>query len=169
MIRKERNREFNIQSSGKEIMSIITKEQREELFRQHADHYLLCFSSKCPLREHCLHALVNEYANKTNLVVTSVNLNNPKMQTEECPRYDSDEPIKMPVGIKPIYYDMPGRLEKLIKGRLIALFSRKRYYAYHNGTLPLTPDVEQQVRQTAKDAGWNEPLTFAGTVVDYVW
>ena len=147
----------------------MTRERREQLFRQHADHYLLCFSTQCPLREHCLHALLNEYASRTNSVVTSVNLNNPMMQTENCPCYDKDEPIEMPVGIKPIYYDMPGRLEKLIKGKLIGYYSRKRYYEYHNGTLPLTPDVEQYVRRTAKEAGWDEPLTFAGTVVDYVW
>ena len=149
---------------------MLENKTHEEQFREHAKTYLLCFSKQCPLREHCLHSLLNEYANKTNLVVTaSVNLNNPRMQTDKCPHFAKDEPIEMPVGIAPIYHDMPGWMERKIKGSLIDFFSRKRYYMYHNGTLPMPPDVENYVRKTAKDAGWDKELTFAGTVTDIMW
>ena len=104
---------------------MLENKTHEEQFREHAKTYLLCFSKQCPLREHCLHSLLNEYANKTNLVVTaSVNLNNPRMQTDKCPHFAKDEPIEMPVGIAPIYHDMPGWMERKIKGSLIDFFCK---------------------------------------------
>ena len=149
---------------------MTANKSREELFSEHAKTYPLCFSVQCTLREHCLHSLLNEYADKTQLfVITSINLNNPLTQTENCPNYASDEAIEMPTGIAPIYHDMPGWMEKKIKSSLIAYYSRKRYYMYHNGTLPMTPDVERHVRKTAKDAGWDKELIFAGSIIDYKW
>ena len=91
------------------------------------------------------------------------------MQREGCPLFSKDEPIRMPVGLFPIYYDMPGRMERAIKNHLIHVYSRKRYYEYHNGTRPMTPDVERYVRQTLKAYGWTQEPTFHGYVEEYLW
>ena len=174
----------------------ITPKTREQIFKEKADTYSVCYSTVCPLREHCLHSILSAYTPQDRMLVQSVNLTNPEMQREGCPwfrndepirmpvglstiYYDmpregcpwfrNDEPIRMPVGLSTIYYDMPGRIERAIKNHLIHVYSRKRYYEYHNGTRSLTPDVERYVRQTLKNYGWNQEPTFRGYVEDYLW
>ncbi len=146
-----------------------TPKTREEIFAEKADNYEACYSDICPLRDHCLHSILSNYKPTERLYVTCVNLHNPKMQREDCPLFRMDEPIRMPKGLSAIYYDMPGRLERAIKNHLINVYSRKRYYEYHNGTRPLTPDVERYVRQVLKNYGWTQEPTFADYVEEYLW
>ena len=91
------------------------------------------------------------------------------MQREGCPLFRKDEVIRMPIKLSTSYYDMPGRMERAIKNHLIIVYSRKRYYEYHNGTRPLTLDVERYVRQTLKNYGWAEEPRFLEYVEDYLW
>ena len=146
-----------------------TQKTREEIFAEKADNYEACFSTTCPLREHCLHSLLASYKPKERLYITCVNLCNPQMQREGCPLFRKDEVIRMPVKLSTIYYDMPGRMERAIKNHLINVYSRKRYYEYHNGTRPLVPEVERYVRQTLKNYGWTEEPRFLDFVEDYLW
>ena len=146
-----------------------TPKTREQIFAEKADNYGICYSTICPLREHCLHSLLASYKPQDRLYTNCVNLNNPQMQREGCPLFCKDEPVRMPIGLSTIYYDMPGRIERAIKNLLIHVYSRKRYYEYHNGTRPLTPDVEAYVRQVCRANGWTADLTFGGYVEDYLW
>ena len=130
---------------------------REQIFAEKADNYGICYSTICPLREHCLHSILASYKPKDRIYTNCVNLNNP------------DEPIRMPIGISTVYYDMPGRMERAIKNHLIHVYSRKRYYEYHNGTRPMTPDVERYVRKTLKNYGWTQEPNFHGYVEEYLW
>ena len=91
------------------------------------------------------------------------------MQRSDCPMFRKDEPVRMPTGLAAIYYNMPGRIERAIKNHLINVYSRKRYYEYHNGTRPMTPDVEQYIRQVIKNAGWTEEPRFLNYVEEYLW
>lgn len=91
------------------------------------------------------------------------------MQRSDCPLFRKDEPVRMPIGLSTIYYNMPSRIERAIKHHLINVYSRKRYYEYHNGTRPMTPDVEQYVRDTIKRYGWTEEPNFSGYVEEYLW
>ena len=142
---------------------------REELFAEKAYNYEVCYSSICPLREHCLHSILSSYTPADRIYVHSVNLNNPKMQRDDCPQFRKDEPVRMPTGLATIYHDMPGRIERAIKNHLINIYSRKRYYEYHNGTRPLTPDVERYVRQVLKNYGWTDEPNFRCYFEDYLW
>ncbi len=146
-----------------------TQKTREEIFAEKADNYPACFSETCPLREHCLHHILTSYKPKDRIYITCVNLQNPQMQGKDCPQFRKDEPIRMPVGLAAIYYDMPGRMERAIKNHLINVYSRKRYYEYHNGTRPLIPEVERYVRQTIKTYGWPHEPQFGGYVEEYLW
>ena len=130
-----------------------TPKAREQIFAEKADNYGICYSAICPLRE--------SYKPQDRLYTDCVNLNNPKMQREGCPLFAKDEPVRMPIGLSTVYYDMPGRMERAIKNHLIHVYSRKRYYEYHNGTRPMTPDVERYVRQTLKNYGWTQEPQFA--------
>ena len=127
-----------------------TPKTREQIFAEKADNYGICYSTVCPLREHCLHSLLTS-------------------QREGCPLFAKDEPVRMPIGLSTIYYDMPGRIERSIKNHLIHVYSRKRYYEYHNGTRPMTPDVERYVRQIIKNYGWTEDPQFGGYVEEFLW
>ncbi len=147
----------------------ITPKTREEIFREKADSYNVCYSTSCPVREHCLHCILSSYTPDDRVYVNSVNLNNPQTQRSDCPLFRNDEPVRMPAGLSTIYYNMPGRIERAVKHHLINVYSRKRYYEYHNGTRPLTPDVEHYVRQTLKRHGWAEEPTFKGYVEEYLW
>ena len=142
---------------------------RAEIFAEKADNYPVCFSETCPLREHCLHRILASYKPKDRIYITCVNLLNPQMQGEDCPQYRHDEPVRLPIGLSTIYYDMPSRIERAIKNHLINVYSRKRYYEYHNGTRPMTPDVERYVRLTIKNFGWTQEPNFAGYVEEYLW
>ena len=92
-----------------------TPKTREQIFAEKADNYGICYSTVCPLREHCLHSLLTSYMPKDRLYTNCVNLNNPQMQREGCPMFAKDEPVRMPIGLSTIYYDMPGRIERSIK------------------------------------------------------
>ena len=129
----------------------------------------VCQSQSCPVREHCLRSILKDYVPENAPVVTEVNLRNPKTQREGCPQYCSDQPVRMPLGLRRMYYDMPSRIEHAVKNRLINLTSRKRYYEYHSGKRPVTPDVEQLIRQTLLAAGWQQEPVFDGYVEEYLW
>ena len=141
---------------------------REKVFREKAQTYLPCFSERCPLREHCLHALLRPYIPQDKFVTMSINLVSPKAETDQCQMYRSDQPVRMVAGLHAIYYDMPGRLERSIKQHLIYRYSRKRYYEYHNGTRPLPPEEEDYIRRLLKANGWKEELHFGGYVEEYI-
>ena len=146
-----------------------TPKTREEIFAEKAENYQVCYSQICPLREHCLHSILSSYTPKDRIYIFCVNLNNPKMQRSDCPQFRKDEPVRMPIGLSTIYYNMPGRIERAVKNHLINVYSRKRYYEYHNGARPLTPDVERYVRQVIKNAGWTEEPNFRGYVEQFLW
>ncbi|MEE3445819.1 MAG: DUF6078 family protein, partial [Prevotella sp.] len=117
---------------------------REQLFAEKAaKSYAICHSQTCPLREHCLRRLLLAYVPKDRRLTACVNLNNPAMQTETCPMYRNDQPVRMPLGIAKMYYDMPLRIAHPLKQFLIQHFNRKRYYEYHSGYKPVPPDHEQ--------------------------
>lgn len=90
----------------------ITPKTLEQLLREKAESsYTICSSNECPLRQSCLHWMAREYSPKHPFVVSTINLMNPLMQTDQCPMYSSSRPIRMPLGISKMYYDMPRRIE----------------------------------------------------------
>lgn len=143
--------------------------ETERLFTEKAGNYIVCFSASCPLRMHCLRSILTSYVPTDRHITTCVNLRHPQMQQENCPRFVSDQPLRMPYGLSAIYYDMPSRIERSVKNALIRKFSRKRYYEYHNGTRLLTPDAEKTVRDVLLSYGWTQEPTFLGYKEEYLW
>ncbi len=146
----------------------MAQKSKSEIFREIVTKEPVCMSEECPLRTHCLRSILKDYVPENSLLVTVVNLRNPKMQQEGCPRYVSDTPVRMPLGLRSMYFDMPSRLERLVKGRLIATFSRRRYYEYHMGRRPITPDIEQTIRQNLSNSGWHQEPAFDSYVEEYL-
>ena len=141
---------------------------REEKFREIATKATICQSQHCPIGEHCLRHILKDFVPEHYPTVSAVHLGNPKMQTADCPQFRPDEPVRMPLGLKRMYYDMPRHLERTIKSRLISLFSLKRYYQYHGGRRPVTPDVEQIIRQTLLASGWTQDPVFDDYTEEYL-
>ncbi len=150
-------------------LSKIAPEANEAKFREMATKGPVCQSQTCPVRERCLRFILNVYVPENQIVVNDINLRNPKMQKDDCPKFSPDAPVRMPLGLKQMYYDMPHHIERAVKNHLISLFTRKRYYEYHNGQRPVTPDIEATIRQTLLAAGWTQEPTFDGYVEEYLW
>ena len=147
-----------------------TPKTREQLFAEKADKsYTICYSHACPLRQHCLRWQLRDYTPKDRRISNCVNLNNPAMQTDTCPMYRDDQPVRMPLGIAKMYYDMPQRIAHPLKQFLIQHFNRKRYYEHHSGYRPVPPAHEQYIRQTIIRFGWTAPVEFNSYVEDYLW
>ena len=84
-----------------------TPKTREQLFAEKAEKsYAICYSQTCPLRAHCLRSQLLAYVPLDRRISSCVNLNNPAMQTETCHMYRDDQPVRMPLGIAKMYYDM---------------------------------------------------------------
>ena len=147
-----------------------TPKTREQLFAEKAGKsYAVCYSQTCTLRQHCLRWQLSSYLPESRRLTTCTNLNNPAMQTETCPMYRNDHPVRMPLGIAKMYYDMPQRIAHPLKQFLIQHFNRKRYYEYHSGYRPVPPAHEQYIRQTIIRFGWQQPIEFNSYVEDYLW
>ena len=147
-----------------------TPKTREQLFTEKAEKsYAICYSQTCPLREHCLRSQLLAYVPQDRRISSCVNLNNPAMQTETCPMYRDDQPVRMPLGIAKMYYDMPLRIARPLKQHLIQYFNRKRYYEYHSGYRPVPPEHEQYIRQAILRFGWQQPIEFNDYIEDYLW
>ena len=142
---------------------------REELFREKAANYPVCHSQDCPIKEHFLSFILKDYVPESLPAHMCINLRNPQMQRPDCPQYRQSEPVRMPLGLSQMYHDMPGHMERAVKNHLIHLFSRKRYYQYHNGQRPVTPAEEQIIRQTLLAAGWTQEPVFNDYVEEYLW
>jgi hypothetical protein len=147
----------------------MTVKNTEEQFREKATTYVVCYSTLCPRRDHCLRSILSHYVDPDLRLVKSINLASPLVQRDDCPEYRDDQPLRMPFGLKPLYQDMPGAMERAVKKQLISIYSRKRYYQYHNGLRPLSPDVEECLRQTLLNVGWQHEPTFLGYVEEYLW
>ena len=146
------------------------KKTREELFAEKASKsYAICYSETCPLRTHCLRWQLRTYTPKDHRMTTCVNLNNPAMQTEGCPVYRDDSPVRMPLGISKMYYDMPQRIAHPLKQHLIQHFNRKRYYEYHSGYRPVPPEHVQYILKAIASFGWTQPVEFNSYVEEFLW
>lgn len=143
--------------------------QRDRLFREKAASYPVCFNESCPRHATCLHWMLHDYLPENTLLLKCVNPHHADVAAGKCPLYRDSAPHRMPYGILSVYHDMPARTERSIKNRLISQFSRKRYYEYHNGTRPMTPEVEKYVRGVIRAAGWKEEPHFMGYVEEYLW
>ena len=143
---------------------------REQLFTEKAGKsYAICHSQTCPQQAHCLRWQLRDYTPKDRRITACVNLNNPAMQSDTCPMYRDDNPVRMPLGISKMYYDMPQRIAHPLKQHLIQHFNRKRYYEYHSGYKPVPPEHEQYIRQAILRLGWAAPIEFNSYVEEYLW
>ena len=145
-------------------------EEKEKLFKEKAENYLLCYCDDCPQHGECLHWEVGTYADEGLNVVTCVNRRWAKVKDGPCPFFAFNQPVHMFCGMKNQFYrNMPAHIAVSIKKRLIAHNCRATYYKYHNGQKPIPPHFLEFIQQVCQEEGWTQPLRFDCEVEDYVW
>ena len=117
----------------------------EEILRQQASHYVLCYNSACSRHEHCLHYILTGYAPEAAPVVTIVNPRRPDVLADQCTDYQSDAKRRMARGLTKFYDNIPQPKAKAIRSDLIATFNKTLYFKWRNGEKPITPEQQTQI------------------------
>lgn len=141
----------------------------EKVFREKANHYLVCFLDRCPLSQRCLRFLVGQYASASPLAQSAVNPLHPKVQTADCPLFRPNVRVMNKKGMKRFYHDMPGYMEYDIRRQLIRLFKRTYYFEMRRGERPITPADQQKIAAVCRQCGWKGELNYDGEEEDWVW
>ena len=148
---------------GEQKMTMKAQEQiSEDLCRQQAaNRYPVCFAEKCPRREQCLRWLVGNHIPDTADVYVCVNLRYKDVATMQCPHFRTMEKKRYAKGMMHIFSDdMPQRVVSYVKNGIIRNHCQTYYYEYRNGSRAISPEVQQEILQLFKRAGWNEPVKF---------
>ena len=141
----------------------------ENILKEKAAKYLLCFKDNCPHHVHCLHWQVAQHVSEELPIVTCINPRFSQVATNECPYYRDDTPQRVAKGMIHFYEAIPRKLETAIKADLIARFTRVGYYKMRNGLRPITPDIEQIISDVCRSHGWKEELKFDERGEEVIW
>lgn len=142
---------------------------RDDIFRERANNYLVCFIDQCPLCSKCLRYLVGQYAVPDRPTYLAANPRNPQVGNEQCILFREDVRVTMKKGFKNMYLDMPGRMEKAIRRELIAWLGRNEYFQMRRGDRLITPEDQQLISSVCRKHGWNAPIVYDGEQEDFVW
>lgn len=127
---------------------------KEERLREHSAHYLPCFIDSCQRHANCLHWLTGQHTTADSVNIVCVNPVNPDVKAGHCTLYRESIVEKHARGMMHFFDEMPGKMERSIKQRLIHIYSRKRFYEYRNGVRLIPPTLQQQIARICKEEGW---------------
>ncbi|MBR1558084.1 MAG: hypothetical protein IJ647_10085 [Prevotella sp.] len=100
----------------------------------------------------------------TRSFITNVNLRSEGVGTLECPHFRNREKVRMAKGMLHIFNgDMPAKVEPFVRERLIGRHCKTYYYEYRKGSRLIPPDLQEEVRNLFREAGWNERVEFEVT------
>ena len=158
-----------------EIKTVWIRERKdknmisEELLREKARHYLVCYYEPCERRTHCLRWLAGLYVPETERVTTCVNVMNREVREGHCPFYKLDETVTMARGFTHLYDQMPKRTGTAIRLELDGHFGHTMYYKYRNGLLPITPQMQAYIAEVCRKHGWTELPVYDSMTEEYDW
>ncbi len=145
------------------------KDMKEELLREKALRYLVCYAGGCDRREHCLRWLAGPYVSDTDGVQTCVNVMNKEVRAGRCPFFKADEKVTMMRGFTHLYDDMPKRMGTAIRLELDAAYGHTMYYKYRNGELPVTPRMQKHIASVCRKHGWTASPVYDSSTEEYDW
>lgn len=158
----------NMKTKRKQPLS-ATHQSEADIFRQKADHYLICFNDLCPRREQCLRWLAGCHIDPQLVSTVSVNLRNRQVSGEQCNLFRPKMKVAMKRGLTLFYVNMTGSQERMIRRQLIDIFNRKVYYQLRNGRRLINPEQQQVIEQVCRSHGWNGPFQYDGEELEYNW
>ena len=141
----------------------------EQLLREKAKHYLVCYYNGCKLHKHCLRWLAGPYVPERDNVQTCVNVTNKDVKAGHCRFYKSDELLTMKRGLRQFYDDIPKKKAIAIRKELDEYYGHTMYYKYRNGVLPVTPAMQEHIAEVCRNHGWTEDLVYDETTEEYDW
>ena len=142
--------------------------RKEALLKEKAKHSVVCQHDGCPRHEHCMLWQAGLYVSPNERTIRTVNTRSNMVVKGCCDFFCDDKPVKMYVGMRSLFYEMPDHTKQAIKKRLIALNCRTTFYRYYSGYRPIPPTLLQQIETICHEEGWTAPLVFDGETVDYV-
>lgn len=148
-------------------MNNQTLSNEQSLFREKSQHYVLCYVSTCPRKEHCLHWLVGQAASDGVPYITTVNPLRKDVVAGTCADYRSDAKRMMARGMLNFYENIPEAKAKAIRSALIQHFTRTKYFKLRNGTTPITPEDRQDITTICRACGWDEAPVFDSCYEEY--
>lgn len=148
-------------------MNNQTLSYEQSLLREKSQHYILCYTSACPRKEHCLHWLVGQWASDDAPYTTTVNPLRKDVIAGTCSDYRSDTKRTMARGMLNFYEDIPENKAKAVRRALIQHFTKTKYFKFRNGTTPITPEDRQDIATICRSCGWEEPLVFDNYYEEY--
>ena len=148
---------------------IKAPKSQEEVFREKASNYLVCFSESCPLRQECLRWLVGQHANSQPLAYNAINPRNPNIGGENCEMFRKNQKVIMKRGLTHLYLDMPGRVEYLVRRLLIQWWGRRQYFEARKGDRLITPSMQEDVVDACRHHGWTGPIVYDGEEESWLW
>ena len=151
------------------ITQDVTPEQQEQAFREKVPHYIICFQDQCPLHEQCLRWLVGRYADPMPLVQKAINPLNPSLGGEQCAMFRKNQRVVKKCGLTNLYHEMPGYMEKRIRGLLIMMWGRNKYFEARRGARLINSEMQDDVATACRQHGWQGPIVYDGEQVDWDW
>ena len=142
---------------------------KEESLRAHATQNLPCFIHACPLHASCLHWMTGQYYDNPSHIVTSINPSYPSACTEQCGMYQKDDVVRYAFGTMHLFDAVRYPIARNVKKRLIALFTRKRFYEYRNSTRPIPPHAHEQIARVFHEEGWDGEIRYDDWKEDFLW
>ena len=144
--------------------------EKETFANKASDGYTVCYGENCPKKAQCLRWLGGQQMPATKNFITNVNLQSKDVATDKCPHFRNRKKVKIAIGMTHIFNgDMPAKVEPFVRQRIISNHCRTYYFEYRNGSRPIMPDVQEEIRSIFREAGWNKPVEFDKYIEDYEW
>lgn len=122
------------------------------------EHYLLCYSTECPLADGCLHRLGAIHGQTVDKIVQAVNPQ--QCNGNDCPYYRPVKTARMAYGMTHLYDKVLARDIAALRGSINAHFGNGSYYLRRNGKVPITPAEQQWIARQFQARGYTDELQF---------
>ena len=142
-------------------------EQRKLIFQDAPWGYQLCFNSKCPKADECLHYQVGLLAPSTKTKGAAIYP--AAWKNGDCPHYRSCQPVQLAWGFTNLYRHLPAQLASAARMHIRAHLSSgmSTYYRYHHGERFLSPKQQEEILDIMKVYGPTDDLRFDHYVTSY--
>ena len=141
----------------------------KELFTMHTRNYMLCYNEHCEKREQCLRWILKDYVPHNQLMVSAINPRYTSGNTAMCRNFRNSEKRLMGIGMIRFYDEIPHKVELGIRKFLISHFGNTMYYNYRRGDLPITPGVQEEIREICIRHGWDKVPMYDAYREEYEW
>ena len=149
-------------------MNEIMNEQ--EFFQQKAlSGYIVCFADQCPMHEDCLRWKVGQHQPTNVSTCLCVSPRYEKALTQDCDLYQCAHKLRFAKGMTQIFTDdMPQKVENYVRTELVKKHNRTYFFEYRNGTRLISPEMQEEIRNLFRRAGWQQEVHFDEYVEAYM-